>query len=275
VSQSFRADLLRRTATAAVVLPALSYGIFRGPIWLWETLTGLCALIGLFEFGTLLEARGLKPFKVTGLLIGALAFFEVNHPGCLWPVSLWPAAALAILAAMLRRAGDLATTVPAAAGSLFGALWLGALMGTIAALRHLPSPDQGAWRVILLLFIIMTGDTLAYLVGHAIGRHRLAPNLSPGKTVEGALGGLLGGVLGALIVRILGFAALSPGEVVGLGVVVAAVGIAGDLAESLLKRWAGVKDSGTLIPGHGGVLDRSDSLLFGAPVLYYWFIFNR
>jgi phosphatidate cytidylyltransferase len=274
VSQSFRADLLRRTATAAVVLPALSYAIFRGPVWLWEALTGLCALIGLYEFGSLLEARGLKPFKLTGLLIGALAFFEVNHPGW-WPASLWPAAALAILAAMLWRAGDLATTVPAAAGSLFGALWLGALMGTIAALRHLPSPELGAWRVILLLFIVMTGDSLAYFVGHAIGRHRLAPNLSPGKTVEGALGGLLGGVLGALIVRFLGFAALSPGEVVGLGVVVAAVGIAGDLAESLLKRWAGVKDSGTLIPGHGGVLDRSDSLLFGAPVLYYWFIFNR
>jgi phosphatidate cytidylyltransferase len=256
-----------------VVLPALSYGIFRGPVWLWEALTGLFAVIGLYEFGALLEARGLRPFKVTGLLVGALAFFEVNHPG-LWAVSLWPAAALAVVAAMLRRAGDLANTVPSAAGSLFGALWLGALMGTIAALRHQPSPELGAWRVILLLFIVMTGDTLAYLVGHAVGRHRLAPNLSPGKTVEGALGGLAGGVLGALLVRLLGFATLSWAEVVGLGVVVAGVGIAGDLAESLLKRWAGVKDSGSLIPGHGGVLDRSDSLLFGAPVLYYWFILS-
>ncbi len=274
MSQSFKANLALRTATAFLVLPALSYGIFRGPVWLWEALTGLCALIGLYEFGILLEARGLRPFKVTGLLIGTLAFFEVNHPG-LWPVSLWPAAALAILAAMLRRAGDLAATVPAAAGTLFGALWVGALMGTVAALRHLPSPEQGAWRVLLLLFIVMVGDSLAYFVGHAIGRHRLAPNLSPGKTVEGAAGGLLGGVLGALIVRLLGFAALSLDEVLGLGVVVAAVGIAGDLAESLFKRWAGVKDSGSVIPGHGGMLDRADSLLFAAPVLYYWFILKH
>lgn len=274
MSQSFKANLALRTATAVLVLPALAYCIFRGPVWFWEALAGLCALIGLHEFGALLEARGLKPFRVSGLLIGALAFLEVNHPG-LWPVSLWPAAALAILAAMLRRAGDLASTVPAAAGTLFGALWVGALAGTIAALRHLPSPEQGSWRVLLLLFIVMVGDTLAYFVGHAIGRHRLAPNLSPGKTVEGAVGGLLGGVLGALMVRLLGFAALSLGEVLGLGVVVAAVGIAGDLVESLFKRWAGVKDSGSIIPGHGGMLDRADSLLFAAPVLYYWFILEH
>jgi len=97
--------------------------------------------------------------------------------------------------------------------------------------------------------------------------------VSPGKTIEGAVGGLCGGVLGALAVRAIGLAELPPFDAVGLGVLVSLMGLMGDLDESLLKRWAGVKDSGTLFPGHGGMLDRLDSLLFGAPVLYYYFIY--
>src|SRR5262249_18467098 len=131
----------------------------------------------------------------------------------------------------------------------------------------------GPWRVTLLLAIIMASDTLAYFVGHAWGRRSLAPVVSPSKTVEGAMGGLVGGVLGALAVRSLGLPGLPVLHAAALGVVVAALGIVGDLDESLLKRWAGVKDSGTLFPGHGGMLDRLDSLLFGAPVLYYYFLY--
>jgi phosphatidate cytidylyltransferase len=125
--------------------------------------------------------------------------------------------------------------------------------------------------VVLLLAVIVVSDSLAFFVGHAIGRTRLAPGVSPGKSVEGALGGLLGGVLGALVVRHLGLPGLPALHAAGLGLAVAAMGIVGDLDESLIKRWAGVKDSGTLFPGHGGMLDRLDSLLFGAPVLYYYF----
>ena len=99
----------------------------------------------------------------------------------------------------------------------------------------------------------------------------LAPAISPGKTIEGLLGGLAGGVLGAVIVRWAGLHSLPLAHAMALGLGVAALGTAGDLAESLLKRWAGVKDSGALFPGHGGMLDRLDSLLFGAPVLYYYF----
>jgi phosphatidate cytidylyltransferase len=129
--------------------------------------------------------------------------------------------------------------------------------------------------VILLLAIVMGSDALAFFVGHALGRRRLAPRLSPAKTVEGALGGLAGGVLGALAVRGLGLPLLPLPHAVGLGALAAALGIVGDLVESLLKRWAGVKDSGALFPGHGGMLDRLDSLLFGAPVLYYYFLYVR
>jgi phosphatidate cytidylyltransferase len=119
----------------------------------------------------------------------------------------------------------------------------------------------------------MVSDTLAFFAGRAFGRRRLAPALSPGKTVEGALGGLVGGVAGAFGIRALGLPLLPPWHALGLGLLVAAFGIVGDLDESLLKRWAGVKDSGTLFPGHGGMLDRLDALLFGAPVLYYYFLY--
>ncbi len=123
----------------------------------------------------------------------------------------------------------------------------------------------------LLLVVLVFSDSFAFFVGHAIGRRRLLASVSPGKSVEGAIGGLAGGVLGALAVRQLGLPELPFVHAVGLGVAVSAMGIVGDLDESLLKRWAGVKDSGTLFPGHGGMLDRLDSLLFGAPVLYYYF----
>src|SRR5262249_17221782 len=107
--------------------------------------------------------------------------------------------------------------------------------------------------------------------GHAFGRHRLAPTISPGKTIEGGVGGVLGGIAGALLMCRFGLPDLPLAHVASLGAVAAVLGIAGDLFESMLKRWAGVKDSGRLFPGHGGMLDRLDSLLFAAPVIYYYF----
>ena len=170
---------------------------------------------------------------------------------------------------------DFAATVPSAALTLLGAAYLGAMGGAIAALRLLDPEPAGAWRLVLLLAIVMASDTAAFFVGTAAGRRRLAPDISPGKTVEGAAGGLAGGVAGAAVVRVLGLPSLPLAHALLLGLAVAALGIAGDLLESLLKRWAGVKDSGVLFPGHGGMLDRLDSLLFGAPVLYYYFSLLR
>ena len=265
-------NLARRVLTALVALPLLALAIFAGPPWLAPALVGVAVLIGLFEFYGFLRARGIKPLQGTGLVLCALLFFEVALPGWRhWPV--WPLGALLVLIVTLRRGADFEQTVPAAAGSLLGAVYLGALGGTIAGLRMLAPQPQGAWRLTLLLAIIMASDTLAFFVGSAWGHRRLALHVSPHKTIEGALGGLLGGVMGALAVRHLGLPSLPLGHAVGLGVLVAGLGIVGDLDESLLKRWAGVKDSGTLFPGHGGMLDRLDSLLFGAPVLYYYFLY--
>ncbi len=267
----FLSDLARRVGTAVVVLPLLALALFRGPLWLVPALVGAAALVGLAEFRVLLEARGLRPFTLPALAVFAASFVDVFRPP-LSPVPLWPAALILALGALVVRRGEFTETVPAAAASLFGAAYLGGLGGALAALYTLAPAGDGPWRLTLLFATVMIADTCAYLVGSALGRHKLCPAISPGKTFEGGIGALVGGALAALVVCRLGLGAVPVPHALALGVVVAAVGTLGDLAESLLKRWAGVKDSGRLFPGHGGMLDRLDSLLFGAPVLYYYFL---
>ncbi len=270
----FASNLASRVGTALLALPLLVAVLFLGPPVLGAALVALAALVGLFEFFRFVRARGLVPMRRTGFVLAAAMFVEVAFPGW-FGAPIWPLLALLLLIATLRQGSDFDQSVPAAAATLLGAVYLGALGGTIAALLTLAPPGAGAWRVVLLLAIIMVSDTFAFFVGHAWGQRRLAPSVSPGKTVEGAIGGLVGGIVGALGVRQLGLPSLPLSHTVVLGIAVAALGIVGDLDESLLKRWAGVKDSGTLFPGHGGMLDRIDSLLFGAPVLYYYFLYVR
>lgn len=264
-----RSELARRLATAFVALPLLALGMWWAPPLVGLGIVTVAVALGMWEFLALLSARDLPAFRASGALVLAAVFAQVAFPG--WPgVPLWPAAAVVLLTALLLRSGDLARNVPGAAATLLGALYLGGLGGSIAALRVMEPVALGPWRILLLLAIVMTADTAAYFVGRAVGRRRLAPSISPGKTVEGALGGLLGGGLGALGVRWAGLD-IPWAHAAALGVVAALLGIVGDLLESLLKRWAGVKDSGRMFPGHGGMLDRLDSLLFGAAVLYYYF----
>jgi phosphatidate cytidylyltransferase len=268
----FRGNVARRSATALITLPLIGAALFFGPRSLGIGIVVLALLLGLHEFFALLAARQLKPMRRTGYVLAASMFLEIAYPGW-YPTPLWPLAALLLLVVTLQPQRSLEDTVPAAAGTLLGAVYMGGLGGTMAALLVIAPQEQGAFRVLLLLAIIMASDTAAFFVGHAVGRHRLAPAVSPGKTLEGALGGVFGGVAGALAVRAYGLPAIPLTDAVGLGVLVSITGIVGDLDESLLKRWAGVKDSGTLFPGHGGMLDRLDSLLFGAPVLYYYFTY--
>jgi phosphatidate cytidylyltransferase len=255
--------------TALVALPVLLAVFFYAPPWAGVGLVAAALAVGLHEFFGLLRARGLRPMSRVGLLLASAFFLDVAFPGWL-DVPFAPVGVLVLLGFALSRGADF-ESVSAAAATLLGAVYVGALGGTIAALLRLPPPAEGPWRILLLLVVVMVSDTSAFFVGHAIGRRRLAPAVSPGKSVEGAIGGIVGGVLGALAVRAAGLPDLPLAHVAALGALVAALGIVGDLDESLLKRWAGVKDSGALFPGHGGMLDRLDSLLFGAPVLYYYF----
>jgi phosphatidate cytidylyltransferase len=260
--------------TAAVALPLLILLLFKAPPMATVALVAVACAIGLWELFALLAAGGLAPFRVAGPACAALLFLSIAEPAVAVVPAL-PAITVAIASAALYRAKEMSSSVPAAAATLFAAAYVAALGGTIAALRVLEPASDGAWRVALLLAIVMTSDTFAYFAGSAFGRHKLAPLVSPGKTVEGLAGGLVGGVVAALLVRQFGLPQIPLYAAIALGIVVSAFGVTGDLVESLLKRWSGVKDSGRLFPGHGGMLDRLDSLLFGAPVLYYYFLYAR
>jgi len=272
-SPGFVSNLARRLATALVAIPVLIGVFFWAPPWAGIVLIVAALAVGVHEFFGLLRARGLRPMQRVGFLLAAAFFLDLAFPGWL-AVPFAPLGVLLLLTFALSRGPDF-ESVSAAAATLLGAVYVGALGGTIAALRLVPPVERGPWRILMLLVVIMASDTLAFFVGHAFGRRRLAPAVSPGKSVEGALGGIAGGVIGAFIVRHLGLPEMPALHTAAVGAAVAAMGIVGDLDESLLKRWAGVKDSGALFPGHGGMLDRLDSLLFGAPVLYYYFQYVR
>jgi phosphatidate cytidylyltransferase len=141
-------------------------------------------------------------------------------------------------------------------------------------IRLLP---QGSSWLLLIMLIVMTNDATAYYVGSAFGKHRLYEAVSPKKSIEGALGGLAGSLIGALLAQYFFFNQLGYADVIITALVIGVIGQVGDLFESLLKRSFGVKDSGSIFPGHGGVLDRLDSILFAAPVTYYYavYLFGR
>jgi len=151
-----------------------------------------------------------------------------------------------------------------ASASLFPSLYLGLPIGALVAIREMRGPDA----LFLLMLTVIASDTAQYYSGRTFGRRRLAPAISPKKTVEGAVGGLIFGALVCAAVGALWLPVVPLPLRAAIGVMIVALGIAGDLFESMLKRSAGVKDSSSLIPGHGGILDRIDALLFAAPVYY-------
>jgi phosphatidate cytidylyltransferase len=148
----------------------------------------------------------------------------------------------------------------------FGVFYIGFCGSHLILLRNM---DQGIFWLIFLTAITIASDSGAYYVGRLLGTTKLFPALSPGKTRAGAVGGIIGGMLGGTVVAALLLQEFNLMIAVLLGLILSCIGIVGDLAESLIKRASGVKDSGQILPGHGGVLDRIDSLLLTAPVLYY------
>jgi phosphatidate cytidylyltransferase len=144
------------------------------------------------------------------------------------------------------------------------------LLGYLVLLRSLP---HGTKWILLIMFIVMCGDSAAYFIGCRFGKRKLYPEVSPNKSIEGAIGGLVGSLLGALLANQLFFAEITIADALFAALLIGSLGQVGDLFESLLKRSCGVKDSGTIVPGHGGILDRLDSILFAAPAAYYYALF--
>ncbi|TDI33842.1 MAG: hypothetical protein E2P03_04440 [Acidobacteria bacterium] len=259
---------MKRVFSAVVLLaPAFLITRFMSPLAFFA-LVGVILGAAALEFCGLAARRGYQPQKMAVLpasLLLAYAFLDprVDLQFVLALILLFiPLLALTRRDPMDKKFGNLIMT-------LFPILFLGLLAGYMVGLRILPGAD-GHDLPFLLLFVVAAADTGAYYGGRTLGRHPMAPRLSPRKTWEGLLVGVACAVAATFVARLWFFHSLRPLDCVTLGILLALVGSAGDLVESSLKRWAGAKDSSGLIPGHGGVLDRVDGLLFAAPVLFYY-----
>ena len=267
-----RGAVLTRALTAAVVLP-----LFVVLAWhpaLRPGFTGLVALlaaVGLYEYYAIVRAREISPETIGGILAGTAVTLSghFHEPAF---VNLFLYAGCLLVAALHIVRGQ--HSVAGLASSMFGVFYVGWLAAHLTLLHS--EPDTGPGLVSVLLVAVILTDTGAYLIGSLIGKHKLAPRVSPKKTWEGAAGGLALALAGLVGLYYLGNI-LTPEflpdwglmHYIHAGTLVSVSAQVGDLAESCLKRDAGMKDSGGLFPGHGGVLDRCDGFLFAAPMLYY------
>lgn len=281
---------MKRVLTAAVLIPIVLIAVFRAPIWLLAALVALVALLALHEYLTIADAHGYESFRPLTLLLAILMYGMV-----VWAASTPALSALQVLVAfifyfalapfvflsagMMRK--NLRSVLPGAAMSYFGLPYVGFSLACVVFLRMV----AGGWFFLLFTFCcVWVGDTAAYYAGRSFGRVKFSPRISPKKTWEGAIASAVGSiVIGILLVHfapeisrgLFGIHLLTARETfldtplwipALIALVINAAAQLGDLFESLIKRGASIKDSGTLLPGHGGVLDRIDALLFAAPV---------
>ena len=265
---------MKRVLTALVAVPILLYTVWNSTPYFFVGLSVIAMTLGLHEFYALASNMGFRPFKVGGY-IGALAVaaaFVRDQPE-------WITAALVLLvlvsfAASLLRPAELNIGLPSVSATVLGVVYAAVLAGFLIGVRvtadTAATPKLAARLLTTFFAMVMMTDTGAYYTGRSVGRHKLAPLISPGKTVEGSIGGFASAILAGLICRLAFFPQIPVIHVILLGATIGVVSQVGDLAESLLKRGAGVKDSGSVFPGHGGMLDRLDSILFCAPILYFY-----
>jgi len=254
----------QRVVSAVILIPIVGAAAYLGRLWFFAAVA-LAGLLAGYEYLAMMRHLDLTPSYVGGLVLIALFVADAQWPGLdllHWGLAL---VALALLAAQVFRRnapGSLNNWSLAVAG----AVYIGFSISYFVRLRAM---EQGLWWVALALLGTWICDSGAYFVGCALGKTGFSSQISPKKTWEGAVGGFIAGVVATVLLgRFLLGLPLGWGLVLGVLLVVAAT--FGDLAESVIKRQVGVKDSGSLIPGHGGMLDRVDSLLFVVPVVYYF-----
>jgi phosphatidate cytidylyltransferase len=271
-----------RILTAAVALPLLFAAIIL-PLYIPETVwifVGIAIIAlgaGLFEFFSLTKKMELKADAGIAY-IGSAVFvfaFAVDAPTRA-PEFLILIAALFVIATLIsqtfRFQADFTKMLAGIGVTLLGVFYLAFLGGFLIAMRVGFETVPGRSTKLLLFFfiVIFASDAGAYFVGKAIGKHKLVPKISPGKTWEGLFGGIAAGVGAAAVCTATFFPEFAYKASLPLAGLMAVIGVFGDLAESAIKRGAGAKDAATILPGHGGLLDRLDSLLFNAPILYYF-----
>lgn len=262
---------MSRLLTALVALPVLIASIWIAPLApLFVALALAAMLLGLYEFYALARRREIKPDLTVGMLF-AVAIFTVFSVRA---TDLLPAVialfVITTLAAAMLRGAPFDRMIATTGATVMGVLYVALLGGHLVATRLEFSQPVAARLLTLFLLIVMGSDTAAYYTGRALGRRKLAPGVSPGKTWEGAAGGMLASLAAPVLARYWFFPELNLAAALALAALMNVLGVVGDLTESALKRGAGAKDAAHILPGHGGLLDRLDSLLFNAPVIYYF-----
>ena len=261
----------KRILAALVFLPLFYLLVRYLPPAAFTALVAAATVIALDEFYRLVLRNGQQPIRWLGTALGLLLVVGMSwDPARVLPLTLLLGVA-GLLVFRMTSSRPLHLALADVSLTLFGVFYVAWLMGHQVLLRALPG---GMWWVLFLYLVTWTGDTGAYWVGSTLGRIHPYPRLSPKKTLEGTLGGIAFSVAAALLARWWFLPQIGLGEALGMGVFLGLASLLGDLAESLLKRGAGVKDSSVIIPGHGGMLDRIDSLLFSAPALYYVLVYT-
>lgn len=257
-----------RVITAFFLIPAVVLTVlYAGRLPLLAAVSAVIFL-ALREYNTLtgLKVRDSR-LEWAAILISLLLPFSFYFHGVEKALPLLPAGLFLLFLVSMWRLSDFRDAFLNAAIKTAGIVYLALPLSFLIAIRDV---ERGGVWILFLLTIIWANDTFAYVTGRLIGRHKLSPMVSPGKTVEGVFGGLAGGVFAALVFRHFGLPEMGVLPAVIFSLVAGGIGVFGDLFESLIKRAAGAKDSGTIVPGHGGVLDRIDSLVFPIPLLYYY-----
>ena len=292
--------MLKRIATAVILIPIVLALILRAPVPVLALVAGIVALLTIHEFLKLTESYGVQP--LTWLTIGCVGIFFLYLMAdasredtpllstANFLITLAIAAAIAPFLSLCRamRGEDLRAGYPAAAASVFAFTYIAMPMSMLVQLRQ---QAAGAFYLLYLLLVVWAGDIFAYFVGKSIGRHLMSPRISPKKTWEGAIASVVASVavgwalfhyalpISSALLRVglihrrdglFGLEQPAMGPSIVLTIILNVAAQLGDLVESLIKRGAGVKDSGALLPGHGGMLDRIDAMLFAAPVLWYY-----
>jgi len=272
-----------RLITALFALPVLILSIvlplfapqFQQATWLFVLIAAFAFTAGLFEFFTITKKLELKADAAIAYVGAAALFitFVFDAPKTAPDLLILTVALflmLTLVTQMFRFRADFSKMLTGIGVTVFGVLYIVFLGGFLIAMRVGFDPILSS-KLLLFFFAVNFGaDAGAYFVGKSLGRHKLAPQISPGKTWEGLVGGVLFSAGGAALATFWFFSDLPYQFSIPLAVLMALVGVAGDLAESAMKRGADVKDAANFLPGHGGLLDRLDSLLFSAPILYYF-----
>jgi phosphatidate cytidylyltransferase len=259
-----------REITAAILSPLTIWIIGWSPMPVYDAVIAIISTLALYEFLDLGRRKGYHIPIV--ICIAAMLFIIAAF--ILEPISVEMGVFLALLlipASYVLANGNLDEALPSSGIAVMATLYVGMLGGSLVRLHN--DFTEGPKLIFFLLLVVWLGDAGAYYCGKNFGRHKMSPRISPKKTVEGGIGGAVTSVITAIVIHFTFFPTFPLLHAVIAGLLLSVTGIVGDLAESLWKRSAAVKDSGTLIPGHGGFLDRFDSIFYTAPILYaYWFL---